>query len=290
MQSIGLLILGKKGFVALKELKKFNLLNSISFAVIGIDKAIQNDYSEEIIRFCLDNNINWLKREEYIEPHHKCDFIIAIGWRWLLNLDSNKLITIHDSLLPNYRGFNPLVTALIEGDKVIGATAILANDEVDSGDIITSERVEIKYPIKIESAIDLVANLYGKIIVRIVKFDSFNPKPQNHSIATYSIWRNEEDYRIDWSWDAHKIERFVDAVGYPYLGALTSYNGYDIRIEQVKVEKDLNIINRTNGKILKIDNNQPIVVCGKGLIRVRVATIGRTKTEVKFNKLRIKLQ
>lgn len=290
MKSIGLLILGKKGIVTLRELEKFNLLNAINFVVIGFDKSIQNDYSVEAIQFCSANKINWLKREDYIESQHKCDFIVAIGWRWLLNLKNNKLITIHDSLLPKYRGFNPLVTALIEGDKVIGATAILANNEVDSGDIITNESIEIQYPIKIEKAIDEVANLYGKILVRILKSAFLKPKPQNHSFATYSVWRNEDDYKIDWSWDAQKIARFVDAVGYPYLGAVTDYNGYSIRVKEVSVEKDLNIINRTNGKILKIDQNQPIIICGKGLIRIKLAITSAEQNEFKFDKLRVRLK
>jgi methionyl-tRNA formyltransferase len=51
--------------------------------------------------------------------------------------------------------------------------------------------------------------------------------PQADDFATYSIWRDEADYEIDWSSDAQAIQRFINAVGYPYAGARTTVGAAD---------------------------------------------------------------
>lgn len=290
MKKVGLLLLGKKGLISLTALKENDLLRNVAFAVIGEDTSIHNDYSIEIEKFCKTNGIEWFSRQEFSKESLTCKLLIAIGWRWLVDTNQYKLITIHDSLLPKFRGFNPLVTALIEGEKTIGATAIIANEGIDAGDIVAQEEIKIEYPIKIEDAINLIAEIYGKIIVMIVRSDDLNPNPQNHANASYSIWRNEDDYRIDWSWGANRIKRFIDAVGYPYLGALTNYNGKGIRISQASVIQDLPIVNRTPGKLFKIDGNAPHVVCGKGMIKIDKAVYDKIGQVVSFDKLRERLQ
>ena len=42
--------------------------------------------------------------------------------------NSENLIVFHDSLLPKYRGFAPLVSQLINGEEYLGVTAIFTND------------------------------------------------------------------------------------------------------------------------------------------------------------------
>jgi hypothetical protein len=44
---------------------------------------------------------------------------------------------------------------------------------------------------------------------------------QDHSKATYSIWRDEIDLWIDWNESASRIERTIRALGRPYMGART---------------------------------------------------------------------
>ena len=290
MKNVGLLTLGKKGLVSLMALKDNDLLPKLKFVVLGRDTSIQNDYSKEIEEFCNINEIEWYTRQSFEEEKISCGLLIAIGWRWLVNTDHYKLITIHDSLLPKYRGFNPLVTALIVGDKIIGATALIANEEIDSGNIVSQESIEIDYPIKIQEAINKTADLYGKIVVNLLQSKELKSSPQNHANATYSLWRNEEDYRIDWSWDSEKIIRFIDAVGYPYLGALTIYNGTDIRVLRASEVSDLKIVNRTSGKLFKIKKNGPIIVCGNGMVQLNKAIIDKSRKEVEFDKLRVRLK
>ncbi len=60
---------------------------------------------------------------------------------------------------------------------------------------------------------DLVCDLVDKLTVRI----PLQATPQDEAAATYSLWRDEEDYRINWAADA-MAPQFVDAGGIPFPG------------------------------------------------------------------------
>jgi methionyl-tRNA formyltransferase len=84
------------------------------------------------------------------------------------------------------------------------------------------------------------------------------------------MWRDEEDYLIDWSDDAEKIKRFVDAVGSPYRGAATFLAKKLVRIADVQIEADVLIDGRSKavGKVIFMRQQHPVIVCGAGLIRI----------------------
>ena len=64
------------------------------------------------------------------------------------------------------------------------------------------------------------------------------------------------------------IRRFVDALGWPYLGASTLLNGQLHRVLAVEPEPDVRIENCTPGKVLFVRVGQSVVVCGTGLLRL----------------------
>jgi methionyl-tRNA formyltransferase len=176
-------------------------------------------------------------------------------------------------LLPRYRGFAPLVSALINGDKELGVTALYANEKFDRGDIIAQKCIEISYPMRISEAITVISDLYVDIVLDIVsnilRGNSILGTKQDESKATYSLWRDDDDYAIDWGLDSARIERFINATGYPYKGAMSMIKGKLARIIEVEQTDDVIIENRTSGKIIFSDNGFPVVVCGKGLLKIK---------------------
>lgn len=284
-------LLGYKGFVVLKDfLNKFQseIINCI---IIAEDSSIENDYFLEITQLCKRNKITYYRRRE--ETAFEADLIFAVGWRWLINKKTNKLIVLHDSLLPRYRGFNPLVTALLNKDRTIGVTALFASEEYDKGDIILQKSINIEYPIKLIHAIEKIAYIYSDIIIEICN-DFLNDKnikatKQNDINASYSLWRDDFDYKIDWKKSAEFISRFVDSVGYPYAGAQTTIEGKSCIIVDSEAIEDVLIENRTVGKIIFIENGFPIVVCGQGLLKILKIIHKDTKEDLlPLNKFRIR--
>lgn len=271
--------LGKKALKALEAVSP-SQLSAVAMIVIGQDKNVVNDYSEDIRLWAENNNISWCLRDGVAAAGIVCDYHIAVGWRWLLPAGTEqKLIVFHDSLLPQYRGYNPLVTALINGDTEIGATCFWADEGADTGPVLLSEKKAISYPIKISAAIDIVAELYGNMLNRLLDIletgESHAGIPQDETKATYSLWRDETDYLIDWNNSAAFIQRFINAAGYPYKGAFFYHNNEKIRVSDATVLPDVVISNRTPGKVFSIANGCATVVCGSGLLRIDKMTDGQ---------------
>ncbi|MES2847638.1 MAG: formyltransferase family protein [Bacteroidota bacterium] len=260
---IRLHLLGYKGFIALSQLDK-QFLGKITTVVIAKDKGIKEDYFEETAAWCKAHNLLWFERTK--EPPIKNETAIAIGWRWLIS-DAAKLVVFHDSLLPKYRGFNPLVTALINGDTAIGVTSLYGSNEYDRGDIISQKKINITYPIKINDAIEKIAGLYASLLNDFFS-GAVDAIPQNESEATYSLWRDATDYFIDWHLSAAEIVRFIDAVGFPYDGAKTKFDDKIVIVDNATEVPDVPVANRTAGKVIFKEGNCFTIVCGSGLISI----------------------
>jgi methionyl-tRNA formyltransferase len=282
-----------KGYKVLEHLIEQDLHHILDYVIIGEDKATENDYSSEIITLCEKHTIKFFRRREDYTIASK--YSLAISWRWLIPTENTELIVLHDSLLPKYRGFAPLVNQLINGEKTIGLTAIKASDQYDRGPIIMQQSVSIEYPLKIKDAIEIISNLYSSITAAIFRAAANGSRliftPQDESQASYSLWRDEDDYRVDWTQDSSDIVRFIDAVGYPYLGASTYVEEKKIRIYDAEVYPDVHIVNRDSGKIIFLDNDRPVVVCGTGLIKILDARFDDTGVSIfPLNKFRLRFK
>jgi len=231
-----------------------------------------------------------------LETHHPVlqpeNLTFLVGWQHLLPQVTPSTVVFHDSLLPRYRGFAPTVTALIKGDCEIGVTALTPTDVIDQGPIIAQRAVPISYPIKIQTALEIQARLMADIAVDIIeqwKCGELSSKPQQEEMATLSIWRDDADYEIDWSNSADAIERFVNAVGHPYAGARTTVGGTEtIRVLDVTALPDMPFEIRDEGKIWRLDNGRPTVVCGSGMLRIDNC-LGENGSEFLFQRLRSRL-
>lgn len=263
--------LGVKGFNVVKALFQASLVQSIC-CVIGQDSGVTDDYSSELICYCNQHGIKYLLRNDLAYKKDDYDFFLAIGWRWIIHdIPPTKLIIFHDSLLPKYRGFAPLVNALINREPVTGVTALLGADEYDRGNILLQKTMAIAYPTTIENEILRISAVYVDLAVELLarlNDDNFNKcgYSQETKEATYSLWRDEEDYRINWNNDANNIMHFINCVSYPYRGAAAILNGSIVRIRKARIMEDIKIENRTPGKVVFIESNFPVVVCGIGLL------------------------
>ena len=270
-QSFTLFLMTKKGFSVLHELVGKGYAGNIDKVIISHDKGVLNDYYAELYQECQKAGIPVFDRKD--EVTIESAYCIAIGWRWLISLtDQISLIVCHDSLLPKYRGFAPLVNMLINKEPCLGVTALFASKEYDKGDIIDQEKIDVTYPIKIEEAIDMIAPLYSKLVLGIVEKvleKGFLPAiPQSEIDSSYSLWRDEDDYRIDWTQSSCDVQQFIFSVGFPYKGASTMMGNVIVRVLDCELFDDVSIENRVPGKVIFIENNCPVVVCGKGLLKL----------------------
>jgi methionyl-tRNA formyltransferase len=271
-----LFLMTEKGYRVLQHIIA-HLNTSVVALVIGApDASLAQDFFAEIRDLCAQADIPFQRRNAQLAV---CTtYALAVSWRWLI-ADVNNLIVLHDSLLPRYRGFAPLVSCLINGESTIGVTALYATADFDQGPIIDQASRPVQYPLRIADAIQLAVECYLELITQLwpsLQAGQLPPgTPQQEADATYSLWRDEQDYRIDWRDDSAIIRRFVDALGWPYQGASTLLNGQLHRVLAAEPEPDVRIENRTPGKVLFVRAGQPVVVCGTGLLRL---TALRTST------------
>ncbi|MEP0710492.1 formyltransferase family protein [Algoriphagus sp.] len=289
---ISVFSLGFKGYNALTQLNPayIPLIDSV---VIGRDAGVENDYADELKAWCTSRTIEHFEKEAADQNLPHSNYILLIGWRWLVKESPDQhFIVLHDSLLPKYRGFNPLVTALIEGDSEIGGTAIFAKGAYDTGNIIVQKKVSLVYPCKIQQAIDLMAKIYLEIVTelfeKISTGQTLTSRNQDEKEATYSLWRDQEDYRINWAQPASRVLRHIHASGSPYKGAFSEAGGFRYRILDAALAEDVEIANRTVGKVIFTRNGNPVIVCQEGLLEL-TAIVAENGEKVALPNFRVRL-
>jgi methionyl-tRNA formyltransferase len=290
---IALFAAGPKGA---NFLRNFCGRDAVDLVVSYPSKGLQHDAYADIQAICRAKNYKLAERTDIrAADYAAADLVLLMGWQWMSSEVDRRFVVFHDSLLPKFRGFNPTVTALIAGETEIGVTAFspASGDAAvpDSGPIFGQEKIPVAYPVTIREFYEQLGLAYCRLADRVLAAATAGPlrfSPQNAADATYSLWRDEDDYRIDWIVAAPDICRFVDAVGWPYLGAKTTMQGRDIRIDRVEPCPDIAFANRCPGKIWSLAEGCPVVVCGSGLVRITAAREA-DGSPVRFTSLRVRL-
>lgn len=173
------------------------------------------------------------------------DVIVATNWRtWIppriFALPRRGTLNVHDSLLPAYAGFSPLIWALINGEEQVGVTAHMMDDTLDAGDIVLQRAVPVGPR---DTSADLFAKtleLFGPITVDgLAEIASGRTEftRQDRSKASFFHKRAEEDLRIDWTWSAEELDRLVRAQSAPYPSAFAFHRGKRLEIVAARVSE-----------------------------------------------------
>tara|TARA_B100001996_G_scaffold210098_1_gene161220 strand:- start:380 stop:895 length:516 start_codon:yes stop_codon:yes gene_type:complete len=79
---------------------------------------------------------------------YQVDLVVMAGWMRIVSKKfcdefAGRLINLHPSLLPKYKGLNAVEQALASGDAETGCTVHFVNEHLDSGAIIKQQTVPI---------------------------------------------------------------------------------------------------------------------------------------------------
>ena len=126
---------------------------------IAIKLIISNNKHASGIKYAKKYNIpyifinpkNWIRFEKscLVEiKKHKIKFLCLAGFMKILSNDfiknfRNKIINIHPSLLPKYRGLNTHQRVLKSKEKFTGCTVHYVTPKLDSGNIILKKKIKI---------------------------------------------------------------------------------------------------------------------------------------------------
>ncbi len=187
----------------------------------------------------------------------------------LIDLPKRGCINAHASLLPLYRGAAPIEHCMKDGHTETGVTIMKINVDLDAGDIMFADKVQIPATETAGKMHVIMAERSGEAIVKALKLmeageDSYTP--QDHSLASRAPKIEKPDGVIDWTRPAVEIDFLVRAMT-PKPGAQTRLGAKRFIVIQAEVEEDLYGMGMPGG--LLSAGEEGIRVCtGKDLLRI----------------------
>lgn len=129
---------------------------------------------------------------------------------------------LHASLLPNYRGAAPINWAIINGETKTGVSTFFIDDNIDTGDMILQEAIEIDSEENAGSLHDKLMHLGSELVLKTVSLiqqGAVKTSPQLESEAIKTAHKlNKDNCKIDWTDSLNNIHNKIRGLS-PYPGA-----------------------------------------------------------------------
>ena len=218
-----------------------------------------------------------LRDEDFLTElrSYNADLQIVVAFRMLpevvWNMPRLGTFNLHASLLPQYRGAAPLNWAVMNGDTQTGATTFMLQHEIDTGNIILQESIDITIDENVGSVHDRLMTMGATLVTRTVDLiiDSENkgvelPTTQQQESSNLrpapKIFK--ETCMIDFSWTAERIRNHVRGLSpypaawianmpssHPLADVLKGAKVYQVAITQVPEQKGHIIVPCADGYV-----------------------------------------
>lgn len=201
---------GRKQVIKESGVKKWAKENGVDFVEI-----------DSLREYNLERVLQKLKALN-IEYGIVADFSFIIPVQVIEFFENNRILNIHFSLLPSYRGASPVQFAILNGDETTGITIQLVGKRLDAGAII----YQIGYKLTNNETSGELYNTLFEIsadklpqILQDYATGKITPLPQDEEKATYTYSPShpthtqiyKEDAKINWKEDKNLIERKIRA-------------------------------------------------------------------------------
>ncbi len=221
--------------------------------------------------------------EEFVESVKplKPEVLVCLAYGRIFSSSFLKLfpaggINFHPSPLPEFRGPSPLNSIILKGDRVSAVTVQTLAREMDAGDILLQEKLDVSEKETLETLSRKAAEMAGPCFLKVLKSmedGSLTPRPQENDKASYCRLIGKKDGLMDWSLSALELERIVRAY-YPWPLGHTFWKGKRLNIlEAHAVENTASLSvdeESLPGKVLGLDKKEGFLVqSGKGILALR---------------------
>lgn len=205
------------------------------------------------------------------------DFGIIVS-RHVIEAFPLGIVNSHFSLLPEWRGADPITFAVLSGQKKTGVSLMLVDEKLDEGPLLAQKEVTIQSKVttpELTSQLISVSNaMLAKYLPKYLAGE-LTPYPQDLSKpVTYSRKLTKADGLIDWHKPAEQIEREIRAYC-EWPKSFTRLGAAEVIIKRAEVVRLAGPVGEP-----KIDKASLIVYCGQDALRLtRLQPIGKKEMD-----------
>lgn len=197
----------------------------------------------------------------------KPDVLVVVAYGRILPEDALSVptygaVNVHSSLLPKYRGAAPVQWAVLNGDTVTGVSTMYLAPEMDTGDVIFTEKTEI-------GEFETSGELFDRLMVmgaellhktlRAIENGTAPRSKQDESQASYVTMLDKSMSPIDWSRSPREIVKHICGLQ-PWPVATTEIVGLTFRI--FKAEYTDTVTDKAPGTVVAADKRGIEIACG----------------------------
>ena len=228
---------------------------------------ISNDYNLPVKTPQNFKSFDIIKEIKNLRP----DFIIVVAYgiilpKTVLDIPNFFCLNGHASDLPRWRGAAPIQRAIEAGDKTTAACAMIMEETLDTGPVITKKKINILNKDNASSLHDKLSKLTANVLIesmdKIIQ-NKYKPIKQKITGITYANKITSNDTLINWSQNNEKILRKLRSLS-NWPGGWTYHNHNRIRIHEAKkIEFSVGKENIKPGEFIGYSSNgSPIIQCG----------------------------
>lgn len=239
MKEISVVFMGTPEFAVASLSRIYNSGIKVKAVVTVADKpagrGLKLRYSP-VKEFAMQHNIPVLqplnlKDEEFLKQlkSYNANLFVVVAFRKLPEevwaMPELGTFNLHASLLPQYRGAAPINHAIINGEKITGATTFFLNSGIDTGKMILSEKLEIGSDETAGELHDRMKEMGAKLVLKTIKYISSGEittkeQPANHFYLRSAPKINRDFCKINWNKPASEVHNHIRGLS-PYPGAFT---------------------------------------------------------------------
>lgn len=179
----------------------------------------------------------------------------------MIDIPKYKIVNIHPSPLPKYRGATPGPWQIINGETVSAVTFFQIDPLPDHGPIISQIPFDISFDETAHSFYVKAFTLAANNLELVLKSYINNPSSlmiQDHSQKSYYPKFTKDSAQIDWSWNSQKIFRFINALN-PWPIAWTFVTNLSGKILKMKIYSAKILNQNLIFQSVQIEGKKPIL-------------------------------
>lgn len=181
----------------------------------------------------------------------------------LLQLASKGCFNMHPSLLPKYRGAEPIFWQM-KNDDAVGVSWHKVIAAFDAGDIVGQQKIRLdegaSYA-EISTALAEAGTRLMSVLLSELSAGSLTSRPQVAEMATYYPYPEAADFVVDTAWSARHAYNFMRAThafGQPFLCRIGSH--------QYKLDKAIDYVNNASLDELEVKAKTLYIPCNEGVL------------------------